>query len=191
VLVPLIAAVLTACATYSAGSSTPATSAAPATSAPAGSTSTAPMAPVHIEADAFVSLAKMTKVRGLYLDNVLGRLDEAIAVANNPDGGVYPPGTIIQLIPQEAMLKREPGFSPLVGDWEFFELDVSATGTVIRKRGGAEVVNRFGGKSCAVCHIKAEERFDLVCEKTHGCDPLPIKDEVFIALQNTDPRPRG
>ena len=41
----------------------------------------------------FVSLADMTTVRGFFVDNRLGHLDEALSVANNPDGGVYPVGT--------------------------------------------------------------------------------------------------
>ena len=36
----------------------------------------------------------------------------------------------------------------------------------------------------------ANIKFDFICEKTHGCDPLGIPDSVFIALQQTDPRPR-
>ena len=190
--VPLVAGAVTACGTYSQSAAPAGGGASTVGSSPSaevGTTSSVPIAPVVVDASSFVALGKMEKVRGLFIDNVLGHRAEAVAVANDPEGGVYPVGTIIQLIPQEAMLKREPGFSPLFGDWEFFELEVSPSGTAIHKRGGAEVVNRFGGKSCAVCHIKAEERFDLVCEKTHGCDPLPIKDEVFIALQNTDPRP--
>jgi len=198
VAIPLLAAAVTACSSYSQSTTQGTagvgvrvgTTAGTISPALDGATTTTPAVPVVVQADAFVHLSKMAKVRGLFIDNVLGRRDEAVAVANNPAGGAYPVGTIIQLIPQEAMLKREPGFSPLFGDWEFFELDVSPTGTVIRKRGGAEVVNRFGGQSCAVCHVKAEERFDLVCEKSNGCDPLPIPDEVFINLQDTDPRPQ-
>lgn len=49
-------------------------------------------------------------------------------------GAVYPPGSVIQLIPGEAMVKRSKGFSPATHDWEFFELDVSKDGTDIRRR---------------------------------------------------------
>jgi hypothetical protein len=160
------------------------------TESTAGSTTTTEPEDFVAEADDFVNLHDMTRVRNLFISNPLGHLDEAVAVANSPDGGVYPVGTIIQLIPQEAMIKRAPGFSPDFGDWEFFELDVSPEGTVIVNRGGSEVVNRFGGFSCANCHAKADPQWDLVCEDDHGCDPLPIQDEVFIALQDADPRPR-
>ena len=140
------------------------------------------------QATDFRNLHTMTKVRGFFIDNRLGHLDEALAVANSPDGGEYPVGTIIQLVPQEAMVKRHKGFSPATRDWEFFFLSVSPAGTEIQNRGTDQVVNRFGG-NCASCHQGAEARFDGVCEKNHGCAPLPIGDDVFHAIQESDPRP--
>jgi hypothetical protein len=142
------------------------------------------------QTDDFRNLHTMTPVRGFYLDNRLGHLDEALAVANSPRGGTYPVGTIIQLIPQEAMVKRQKGFSPATRDWEFFFLSVSAAGTTIEKRGTADVVNRFGG-NCASCHQGAAARFDGVCEENHGCAPLPIGPDVLHAIQESDPRPPG
>jgi hypothetical protein len=136
----------------------------------------------------FKNLHTMTKVRGFYIDNVLGHRDKALAVANSPSGGVYPVGTIIQLVPQEAMVKRRAGFDPATRDWEFFFLKVSSTGTEIVTRGTTNVVNRFGG-NCASCHAFAQKKFDGVCEKDHGCPPLPVGDDVFAALQRSDPRP--
>ncbi len=86
-------------------------------------------------------------------------------------------------------MKRAKGFSPATNDWEFFSLDISASGTKILSRGGAKVVNRFGG-SCASCHSAAQPQFDFVCGTTHGCAPLPIGPAVIAALQNSDPRPK-
>jgi len=140
------------------------------------------------QASDFRNLHTMTKVRNFYIDNRLGHLDEALAVANSPKGGVYPVGTIIQLVPQEAMVKREKGFSPATRDWEFFFLSVSPDGTVIDKRGTSDVVNRFGG-NCESCHQGAEARFDGVCEESHGCAPLPIGPDLIHAVQESDPRP--
>ncbi len=102
----------------------------------------------------FANINTMTRVGDHFVANVRGHLAQALAVARSAKGGVYPVGTIIQLIPQEAMVKRAKGFSPATKDWEFFSLDVSATGTKILSRGGAKVVNRFGG-SCASCHSAA------------------------------------
>lgn len=186
VVVPLAIAVVAACAAQPAttGSATATTG----TSLPATTATTLPD-DLEMQASDFVNVNDMTRVRGFFIDNPIGRLDEAVAVANSPEGGVYPVGTVIQLVPQEAMVKRKAGFSPFFGDWEFFELKVSAAGTEITKRGDAEIVNRFGG-SCATCHSKADVRFDFVCEKDRGCDPLPIGEEVFRFLQETDPRPR-
>jgi Fe-S cluster biogenesis protein NfuA len=151
-------------------------------------TNSKPREDFEAQATDFQNLHTMTKVRGFFIDNRLGHLDEALAVANSPQGGKYPVGTIIQLVPQEAMVKRVEGFSPATRDWEFFFLSVSSAGTEIQTRGAADVVNRFGG-NCASCHQGAEARFDGVCEKDHGCAPLPIGDDVFLAIQESDPRP--
>jgi hypothetical protein len=142
------------------------------------------------QAGDFRNLHTMTKVRNFYIDNRLGHLDQALAVANSPNGGRYPVGTIIQLVPQEAMVKRQKGFSPTTRDWEFFFLSITPMGTTIEKRGTADVVNRFGG-NCASCHQGAAPRFDGVCEENHGCAPLPIGPDVFHAIQESDPRPIG
>jgi hypothetical protein len=144
---------------------------------------------VASHASDFKPLAEMTRVRGFFVDNVAGDLEATLAVANDPDGGTYPVGTVIQLIPQEAMVKRAAGFDPNSNDWEFFTLDVTGAGTSIVSRGGSEVVNRFNGTSCAGCHGAAEPQFDFVCEHDHGCAPLPVGDDVITAIQNADPRP--
>jgi hypothetical protein len=145
---------------------------------------------LDMRASAFPPLAAMTPVRGFFIANLLGHLRQAQAVADSTKGGTYPVGTIIQLFPQEAMVKRRAGFDPRSNDWEFFELDPSKTGTVIHQRGGAEIVNRFGSGSCAGCHRAADAKFDFVCEETHGCDPLPFGRPVIDSFQAADPRPR-
>jgi hypothetical protein len=141
----------------------------------------------QIDAKSFRCITEMTHVRQFYVDNLLGDLDATLAVANSATGGTYPPGSVIQLIPGEAMVKRDKGFNPVTHDWEFFELNVSKDGTEIRKRGFAEVVNRFGG-NCFGCHIQARPQWDLVCEMDHGCAPIPVTRAMSGALQRTDPR---
>jgi methylmalonyl-CoA mutase len=61
-----------------------------------------------------------------------GDFDELYAAGAT---AIYPPGTVIQLVPQEAMVKRESGFAPEANDWEFFFLNVDAEGTEIAARG--------------------------------------------------------
>jgi hypothetical protein len=116
----------------------------------------------------------MTPVRQFYVDNLRGDVAATVAAANSSTGAVYPPGSVIQLIPGEAMVKRDQGFNVTTRDWEFFELDVSNNGTQIRKRGFADVVNRFGG-NCFACHIAARPEWDLVCERprlrSQSCHP--------------------
>jgi len=145
--------------------------------------SAAPTTTVVVEDAKFVAsdfgnINNLTRVGDHFVGNRRGHLAAALAVARSAQGGVYPVGTVIQLVPQEAMVKRAHGFSPSTNDWEFFSLDASATGTKILSRGGAAVVNRFGG-SCASCHRAAQPQFDFVCGTTHGCAPLPIGPEVI------------
>jgi hypothetical protein len=142
---------------------------------------------VQIDAKSFRCIRDMTPVRHFYVDNLLGDLPATLAVANSNAGGVYPPGSVIQLVPGEVMVKRARGFNATTHDWEFFELDVSKDGTQIRKRGFADVVNRFGG-NCFGCHAAARPEFDLVCEDSHGCAPIPLTRAMSGALQRTDPR---
>jgi hypothetical protein len=143
----------------------------------------------NLVASDFRNINTMTLVGDHFVTNVRGHLDEALAVARSPQGGRYPVGTILQLIPQEAMVKRAAGFSPATNDWEFFSLNTSPTGTQILSRGGAEVLNRFGG-SCSGCHSAAQPAFDFVCGPDHGCAPLPIGPDLIKSLQAADPRPR-
>jgi hypothetical protein len=182
--VPVVAALIVACS--SSGSSD---DPEPDEEGEEAVTTTTEPEDLVMAAEDFVNLQDMTPVRGFFVDNRLGHLEDALAVAEDPEGGVYPVGTIIQLVPQEAMVKRAAGFDSGTRDWEFFSLEVTEEGTRILERGGAEVVNQFDG-SCVECHSRAEPQFDLVCEDDHGCDPLPIGDDVIQAVQEADPRPR-
>ena len=155
---------------------------------------TTPAAPITVEdlemqASDFRNILTMTKVRGFYIDNRLGHLDEALRVANSPTGGVYPVGTIIQLIPTEIMVKRRNGFNADTRDWEFFFVGVSGAGTEIKSRGAGSVRNGFG-LGCQSCHSAAEPKWDMICEDDHGCAPLPFTDSQIETIQNSDPRPR-
>lgn len=135
----------------------------------------------------FRCISSMQPVRGFYVDNLLGNRAGTLAVARSATGGEYPVGSVVQLVPTEAMVKQPKGFNPATRDWEFFELDVSKSGTKIARRGFAEVVNRFGG-NCFGCHVRAKPQWDLICEQGHGCDPIPLTPAMFRALQRTDPR---
>ena len=98
----------------------------------------------------------------------------------------YPVGTILQLVPFEAMVKHEREKFPKTNGWEFFALDISESGTKIRDRGD-NVVNLLQGVTCLSCHQPAV-KFDFVCEKGHGCAPLPIDDQKIGELQRADAR---
>ncbi|OGT73230.1 MAG: hypothetical protein A3H44_05740 [Gammaproteobacteria bacterium RIFCSPLOWO2_02_FULL_57_10] len=145
---------------------------------------------IAIDDATFDCLTAMTAVRGFFVDNLLGNLEATVAAAESPDGAMYPTGSVVQLVPTEVMVKQTPGTSPATNDWEFFELQVSEEGSTIVARGFVDVVNRFGG-NCFGCHVKAEPKWDLICETGHGCDPLPITRDVIAGIQQADPRCRA
>jgi hypothetical protein len=145
---------------------------------------------VAVDARSFGCITQLKPVRGFYVGNLLGNLKGTLAVARSKTGGVYPVGSVVQLVPTEVMVKQPRGFNAATRDWEFFELDVSRDGSSIRKRGFADVVNRFGG-NCLACHVKAGPEWDMVCETGHGCDALPLTPRMIGALQRTDPRCKG
>lgn len=133
----------------------------------------------------FKCMTEMTHVRHFYVDNLAGNLAATVKVAQAGTGD-YPVGSVLQLVPNEVMVKREKGFN-VTHDWEFFDLNISPTSSTIRVRGFQDVNNRFGG-NCFNCHVKARQEFDLVCDNSHGCDPVPFTRAMSGALQRTDPR---
>ncbi len=139
-----------------------------------------------MKATDFECILRWTKVGGYRITNKLGH--DPLPIANNATGGgPFPVGTIVQIVPGEAMVKRRVGFSAMTHDWEFFSLGVTASGTTITKRGTTDVVNQFNG-NCLNCHAKAAPAFDLICATTHGCDPLPLSESQLVTLQNQDAR---
>jgi hypothetical protein len=159
--------------------------------APAATECGAPPPPppdLDMKATDFECVQHWPKIGNYRIINKLGHQSEAESVAGSPNGGTFPVGTVIQLVPTEASVKRAPGFNPEHGDWEFFSLQISSAGTTISARGGdASVKNQFGS-SCLNCHSKAAKQWDLLCGENHGCDPLPFSGAFLAGLQNTDPR---
>jgi hypothetical protein len=141
--------------------------------------------------------SEWTQVGLSFFKNTLGHTAEMLAVARSPEGGTFPVGTVVQLIPTEASVKRGEGFSAVSHDWEFFSLTVSSTGTTIKARGGdAQVVSSFTGSSCLGCHSQAAPQWDFLCgdadggSTSHGCaslGPLATPSNI-MSVQNSDPR---
>lgn len=181
VLSAAVLAVIAACAMPPGETPSPATTvaaAAPVAAAPK---------PLEITEASFRCIRDMKAVRGFYVDNLIGNVEATLAAANSNGGMPYPAGSIVQLVPGEAMVKHHPGYNAATNDWEFFELDTPAAGAKIRVRGATDVVNQFGG-NCLACHVKAEAKWDMICEQGHGCDPIPLTPAMTRAIQNTDPR---
>ena len=144
---------------------------------------------VTVNDNSFKCITEMTKVKHFYVDNLLGNVASTVAVANAGTGD-YPAGSVVQVMPNEVMVKHEKGFSPATRDWEFFWIDLDKDGAKIFTRGFAEVNNRLN-LNCFACHVKARPEHDFICETDHGCDPIPVTKAMFGALQRTDPRCPG
>jgi len=143
-----------------------------------------------VTAEDFTCIADWDKVLGFRITNLLGQTAEAVAVAENPSGGTYPVGTIIQHLPTEAMVKRAAGFSPESKDWEFFLLDISSGSTVITERGTTEIQTM--GNTCVSCHSLAPDEFDFVCntwgaQGSENCGFDFGESQLSMAIDN-DPR---
>ena len=143
---------------------------------------------VVITEKSFGCVLDLPKVRNTRIQNPdPEKLKEAIRIfRDSVPNKDYPTGTTLQLIPTEAMVKHDRAAFPNTNGWEFFALKVSANGTTIQERGD-KVINASLKKPCLECHSPAA-KFDFVCEKTHGCAPIPVTDQMITAMQSSDPR---
>jgi hypothetical protein len=143
---------------------------------------------VAISDGTFDCIVNWPKIRNTRIKNQdLQSLERAMRIFRDSVANVeYPTGTILQLVPQEAMVKRSAETFPKTHGWEFFSLDVSGSGTKIKDRGD-NVVNVAQGVTCFSCH-SAAQKYDFVCEKGHGCAPIPFNDEQIAKVQEADPR---
>jgi hypothetical protein len=143
---------------------------------------------ITVTEQTFGCILDWPKVRNTYFKHSdPEKLKEAMRIFRDrvPDKQ-YPVGTILQLIPFEAMVKHPREKFPNTNGWEFFFLDVSNEGTKIKDRGEG-VVNLSQGVTCLSCHQPAA-KFDFVCEKGHGCAPIPFDDQKIAEIQKTDLR---
>ncbi|GEM_PF-5703768 len=95
----------------------------------------------------------------------------------------YPEGTIVRMIPGEAMVKRTKAAFPQSNGWEYFALAVTPQGTTVKAR-GYEASNGLG--TCQNCHSGAAKG-DYICA-SGGCTAVPLTDERIVAIQKADPR---
>src|SRR3954464_12719227 len=132
-------------------------------------------------------IANGTKVRHTYIEHPdPAKLKEAVHLYENKvAGGEYPEGTIIRMIPGEAMIKRSPSAFPSTNGWEYFALAVTPEGTTVRARGD-QASNRLG--TCQSCHAGAAKTSDYICGGGSGCPTVPLTEEQIAMLQKNDPR---
>jgi hypothetical protein len=144
---------------------------------------------LNVSEESFGCILDMPKVRNTRFKHAdPAKLKEAMRIFRDsvPDKE-YPVGTILQLVPFEAMVKHPHEKFPKSNGWEFFALEVSEAGTKIIDRGDEKVLNILLKAPCLSCHQPAA-KFDFVCEKGHGCAPLSIDDQQIADLQKADLR---
>lgn len=143
---------------------------------------------LEVNDDTFACISELEHAGGnFFVSNLLGDNAATLAVAQSDNGGEYPAGSVISMVPTEVMIKHQEGWNPETNDWEFFELTVSEEGSTIKTRGTTDVINQFGG-NCLDCHKLAKPEWDFICASDHGCAPLPIQREQILAIQQADPR---
>ncbi len=127
-------------------------------------------------------IANGQKVGHTYIQHPeAAKLKQAIA-AYQAKGKDYPEGTILRMIPGEAMIKRSTAAFPESNGWEYVALAVTPQGTTVRAR-GMEASNPLG--TCQSCHSKAAG--DYVCA-SGGCAAVPLTEERIATIQANDPR---
>jgi hypothetical protein len=127
-----------------------------------------------------------TKIRKTYIRHAdPAKLKEAVRIYEGKvEGGEYPVGTVIQMVPNEAMVKHAKAAFPNSNGWEFLAFKVAAEGTTFAGRGDT-ASNPLG--TCLSCH-KGAVKYDYICDKGQGCAAIPVTDEQIIGMQSKDPR---
>ena len=148
---------------------------------------------VTVREQDFGCIETMTQVGDLRVANLASATADTVAAATN--GSRFPVGSLVQMTPDEAMVKHAPGFDAATDDWEFFFLALSSSGATILSRGGTNVsaiVNgQPFGETCVACHSTAPTRWDFICARgtDHACKTLPNDTSAAIAqAQAADPR---
>ena len=135
-----------------------------------------------VPAEIMACIANGTKVGRSFVQHPdPAKLKDAVK-AHESHSADYPEGTILRMIPGEAMVKRTKAAFPQSNGWEYFLLGVTPQGTTVRAR-GYEAANPLG--TCQNCHSGAKS--DFVCA-SGGCTAVPLTDERIAQIQAADPR---
>ena len=59
---------------------------------------------IAVDEQTFGCIRDMTPVRGFFVGNLAGNIEDTLTIAN-AGTGTYPPGSVVQLVPSEVMVK--------------------------------------------------------------------------------------
>lgn len=146
-----------------------------------------PLTPVvvgaqDVPAEIMACIANGTKAGRSYIQHADPAKLQLAVKAYQAHSSDYPEGTILRMIPGEAMVKRTKTAFPQSNGWEYFALTVTPQGTTVKAR-GYEASNPLG--TCQNCHSGAKS--DFVCA-SGGCANVPLTDERIAQIQAADPR---
>jgi hypothetical protein len=102
------------------------------------------------------------------------RHDSSTRFANpRRPGNFIPVRVVLEARSRTVWRRHQRGHNPATNDWEFIELDVKADGVTFLGRGHGEL-NMRNGLNCLTCHQPAKEMWDLICDRTQDCLPIPL-----------------
>jgi|OpeIllAssembly_1097287.scaffolds.fasta_scaffold949601_1 hypothetical protein len=91
----------------------------------------------------------MVTARHFSIGSLRGNTHGTPEAATAQNGAVYAPESDAQLVPTEAMVKREQRFGQATRDQEFPAPEVGENGSKIRTRGFADAMDRVGRRGFA------------------------------------------
>ena len=81
------------------------------------------------------------------------------------------------------MVKQPAGTRPATRDWEFFELEVSKSGSRIVRRGFEDLVGSDGA-NCFGCYSLARPEWAMICERARMC--ADSRDSRYVRSASTN-----
>jgi NAD(P)-dependent dehydrogenase (short-subunit alcohol dehydrogenase family) len=151
--------------------------------------STSPPADFAAEASDFDCILDWNEVRHFRITNKVGLLDEALAVANDPQPGRGVSGRDDHpALSGRGDGQARPDFDPSNHNWEYFELRASEAGTEIHVRGRDDVIKhvRRAVLRLPQCragfrlHLRGEPRLHRSPDRS-GRDPRPAARPILAA----------
>ena len=104
--------------------------------------------------------------------------------------GLIALGTASSALAQTPPAGGQPPAPPPLTNLKIYPKEIARPELIATMQGFVRQLGVQGQGGCSYCHVGTAPQWDFVCEQDHGCEPLPIGDDVIAAIQRADPRPR-